>query len=55
MADNFQPKANKDENLAEAKRWLEKAIAFEGEGKSAKMIDMCLDRACQFESAAFAK
>jgi len=51
----FEPKATKAENMAEAKRWLEKGITFEADGKSAKLVDMCLDRACAYETAAFAK
>lgn len=52
MAD-IQFKASRTENIGEARRWLEKAIAMEKEGKSVKMIDMALDRACAFEAHAF--
>jgi len=49
----FQPKATKEENVAAANDWLGKAIRLEGEGKSEKMVDMALGRACEFEDAAF--
>lgn len=49
----IEPKATKAENLEEAKRWLEKALAFEAEGKTGRMMEMCFERACAYELAAF--
>ena len=38
--------------MNEANRWLEKALSFEAEGKSAKIIDMALDKAARIEREA---
>ena len=46
--------ANK-EKLAEAHRWLEKAITMEGEGKSKTLVDKCLEKACTIELEANAE
>ena len=48
---SFTPKATAQENKDEADRWLLKAISLENEKKSAKMVEMALDRACAFENA----
>lgn len=45
---------DKEHNLSEARRWLDKALALEAEGKSEKMVSMALDKAVKFENAAFA-
>lgn len=49
----IEPKTTKAENISEANRWLQKALDAENDGKSAKMIDLCLAKACAFEDAAF--
>lgn len=37
------------EKLAEAYRWLDKAITMEAEGKSKSLVDKCLGKACAYE------
>lgn len=41
--------------LEKAYHWLENAIEYEAEGKSKKLVDMALNRACKLEDEAFAK
>ena len=38
-----------EELKAESKRWLKKGVTLEEEGKSEKMIEMCLQKALDFE------
>ena len=45
----------RDELMADAERWVVKGINLEAEGKSKKMIDMCIDKAIGFENEALAK
>ena len=45
----------RDELMADAERWIAKGINLEAEGKSKKMIDMCIDKAIGFENEALAK
>lgn len=51
---SFNPKDTKQENIAAAHDWLGKALKMEEEGKGKGIIDRALDRACLYESAAFA-
>ena len=44
--------ATDETKLAEANRWLEKAVQYEVEKKSAKIVDMALDKACKLEREA---
>lgn len=44
----------KQELLAEAYRWLDKAVAYEAEGKPAKFVEMAFNKALDFERKAFA-
>lgn len=39
----------KTEKMAEAYRWLDKAIQMEAEGKSKSLVDKCLEKACGYE------
>ena len=43
-----------DELVADAERWIDKGIKLEAEGKSKKMIDMCIEKAIGFENEALA-
>ena len=45
----------RDELIADAERWIVKGVKLEAEGKSKKMIDMCIDKAIGFENEALAK
>lgn len=47
----FVREATLTENKAKALHWFEKALQIEADGKSKKMIDMALDKACDFELA----
>jgi hypothetical protein len=51
MKGNLMPDKTK---LETAYRWLDKAITFESEGKSQKMIDMAFAKAVALENEAFA-
>tara|TARA_R100001530_G_scaffold121824_1_gene89341 strand:- start:188 stop:361 length:174 start_codon:yes stop_codon:yes gene_type:complete len=44
----------RDELMASAERWVVKGVKLEAEGKSKKMIDMCIDKAIGFENEALA-
>ena len=44
--------APKADCRAEAERCLNRAVELEGEGKSAKMLDLMLDKAVKAENAA---
>ena len=41
-----------EELKAESERWLKKGVTLEAEGKSEKMIDMCIEKALDFENKA---
>lgn len=47
-----EPKT-KSEALAKANHWLNKAVALEDEGKSAKMVEMAFKKAVGLENKAF--
>ena len=54
LSKNFVAAPTPEENRAKALHWLEKALNLEAEGRSAKMIDMALNKACDYENAATA-
>ena len=41
----------RDELMADAERWINKGIKLEADGKSEKMVSMCIDKAIGFEDA----
>ena len=48
----FVPRSTKEENLAESKRWLDKAVSLETDGKSAAMVNLAFNKAHDYEKAA---
>ena len=40
------------QKMAEANRWLDKAISYEADGKPDKFVDMALEKACKLEREA---
>ena len=42
----------KEELVADANRWLDKGVKLEAEGKSATMVNKCLEKAVNFEDQA---
>lgn len=50
---NFKPEATKELNIAKANSWLNRAIKVEAEGKSVGMVNMALNKAVDYENAAF--
>lgn len=54
MSSNFDINTSeKAACLAEAHRWLNKAVALEADGKSASMVNMAFKKALDAENAAF--
>jgi hypothetical protein len=42
----------KDELTAQAERWIDKGIKLEADGKSATMVNKCIEKAINFEDQA---
>lgn len=51
---NFKPEPTKEANLEKATAWLNRALKVEAEGKTVGMINMALNKAVDYENAAFA-
>ena len=49
---DFINESVKDELIAKAEHWLNKGVALEDEGKSATMVNKCLEKAVNFEDQA---
>ena len=54
LSKGFVPQDTKDANLAKAEHWLNLALRQEALGKGKGLIDKALDKACDYETAAFA-
>ena len=52
LTKNFKPEVDSQANRIKANHWFDKALSFESEGKSDKMIDLALNKACDYETAA---
>ncbi len=52
LSKNFTPEPTRQANLAKANHWLDKAVQFESDGKSANMVNLALNKACDYENAA---
>ena len=51
---DFVNESVKDELMSKAERLIDKGIKLEADGKSEKMVSMCIDKAVGFENEALA-
>jgi hypothetical protein len=49
---DFAPLPSKEENTAAMDKWLNRAVEMEKGGKSEKMIELCLNKAEDYQNAA---